>query len=51
MTSISVTSCKNAISVFKEDSVHISTQKSRILCFRRDGPVMRPDAHLCQEAE
>jgi hypothetical protein len=42
MTSSSVTSCKKAISVFKE-SVQIPSQKSRILCFC-------PDAHQCREA-
>jgi hypothetical protein len=34
MASSSVTSCKNAISMFKEDYVRILTQKSQILCFR-----------------
>jgi hypothetical protein len=37
--------------VFKEDYVHISTQKSRIPCFRPDGQVMPLDALQCQEAE
>jgi hypothetical protein len=45
MTSFRVTSCKKAISVFKEDSVQIPTQKSWILCFRPNGSVKRPDAH------
>jgi hypothetical protein len=36
--------------VFKEDSVQILTQRSRILCFRLDGPVMCPDAYQCREA-
>jgi hypothetical protein len=31
--------------MFKEDSMQILTQKSRILCFRLDGPVNRLDAH------
>jgi hypothetical protein len=37
--------------MFQEDSVQILTQKSRIPCFRPDGPVMRPDTHQCREAE
>jgi hypothetical protein len=41
---------KKLVQVFKEDSVHIPTQRSRIPCFRPDGPVMRPDAHQCREA-
>jgi hypothetical protein len=32
MTSSSVTNCKKAISVFKEDFMQIPTQKSRSLC-------------------
>jgi hypothetical protein len=31
--------------MFKEDSVQIPTQRSRIPSFRPDGPVMRSDAH------
>jgi hypothetical protein len=45
MTSSSVTSSKKSISVFKEDSVQIPTQRSRIPCFRPDDPVKRPDSH------
>jgi hypothetical protein len=37
--------------MFKEDSMQIPTQRSRIPRFCLDGPVMRPDAHQCQEAE
>jgi hypothetical protein len=37
--------------MFKEDSMQIPTQKSRIPRFRSDGLVMRSDAHQCQEAE
>jgi hypothetical protein len=36
--------------MLKEDSVQIPTQRSRILYFRLDGPVMRLDAHQYQEA-
>jgi hypothetical protein len=49
MTSFSVISFKKAISVFQEDFVQIPTQKSRILCFCQDGPIMRPNAHQCQK--
>jgi hypothetical protein len=45
MTSSSVISCKKAISVFKEDSVQIPTQKRQVLCFRSDGLVKHPDDH------
>jgi hypothetical protein len=45
MTISSVTSCKKAISVFKEDSIQIPTQKSQILCFRPDGLVKHPDGY------
>jgi hypothetical protein len=45
MTSSSVTSCKKDISVFKEDSVQITTQRSQIPCFRSDDQVKRPDSH------
>jgi len=45
MTSSSVTSCKKAISVFKEDSMHIPTKKNQILCFRPDNPIKCLDAH------
>jgi hypothetical protein len=41
---------EKVISMFKEDSVQIPTQRSRILCFRLDGPIMRPDAHQYREA-
>jgi hypothetical protein len=34
---------------FKEDSMQIPSQRSRIPSFRLNGPVMRPDAHQCQE--
>jgi hypothetical protein len=44
MTISGVTSCKKAISVFKEDFVQFPTKKSRILCFRPDGPVKHLDA-------
>jgi hypothetical protein len=50
MTSFSVTSFKNVISEFQEDSIQIPTQKSPILCFHLDGLVMRLDAYKCQEA-
>jgi len=45
MTSSSVTSWKKATSVFKEDSVQIPTQRSRITCFHPDNPVKHPDSH------
>jgi hypothetical protein len=45
MTSSSATSWKKPISMFKEDSMQIPTQKSRILFFFSDGPVKRLDAH------
>jgi hypothetical protein len=35
--------------MFKEDSVQIPTQRSRIPRFRPDGPVMCSDAHQCLE--
>jgi len=35
--------------MFKEDTVQIPTQKSRIPSFFLDDPVMRPDAHQCPE--
>jgi hypothetical protein len=35
--------------MFKEDSMQIPTQRSRILSFRLDNPVMCPDAHQCLE--
>jgi len=34
---------------FKEDSVQIPSQRSRIPSFRPDGPVMHPNAHQCPE--
>jgi len=37
--------------MFKEDSVEIPTQRSRIPSFRPDDLVACLDAHLCQEAE
>jgi hypothetical protein len=37
--------------MFKEDSVQIPTQRSRISSFSLKGPIMRPDAHQRQEAE
>jgi hypothetical protein len=46
MTSSSVTSCKKAIYVFKEDSVKISMKRSRIPSFRPDDMVFHPDSHL-----
>jgi hypothetical protein len=45
MTSSSVTSCKKDISIFKEDSVQITTQRSQIPCFRPDDLVKRLDSH------
>jgi hypothetical protein len=50
MISSSVTSFKKAISVFKEDSMQISTQKSRILSLHPDGLVMCLEAYQCREA-
>jgi len=44
MTSSSVTSCKKVISVFKEDSVQNSRQRSWIPCIHLDVPVNCPDA-------
>jgi hypothetical protein len=41
---------KKCFKMFKEDSVQIPTQRSRILRFFPDGPIMRLDAHQCQEA-
>jgi len=35
--------------MFKEDSVQIQTQRSRIPSFRLDEPVRHSDVHLCQE--
>jgi hypothetical protein len=49
MTSFSVTSFKKAISMFKEDSMQILTQKSWILCFRLDGLVMHPDTRQSEK--
>jgi hypothetical protein len=37
--------------MFKEDSVQIPTQRSRIPRFRPDGLVLRRDAHKCREAK
>jgi hypothetical protein len=37
--------------VFKEDSVQIPTQRSRILSFHPDGPAMRLDTHQWREAK
>jgi hypothetical protein len=41
---------ENLFQMFKEDSVLIPTQRSRILCFLLDSPIIRPDAHQCREA-
>jgi hypothetical protein len=43
MTSSSDTSYKKAMSVFKEDSVQIPTQKRRIICFHPDSLVKCSD--------
>jgi hypothetical protein len=34
---------------FKEDSVQVPIQRSRIPSFRLDNPIMLPDAHQCPE--
>jgi hypothetical protein len=41
---------KSFFKVFKEDFVQIPTQRSRILCFHPDGPVMHLDTHQGREA-